>query len=109
MRQDEVAFLLKKRNLYVLKLIVTFISLSLLNHLIQYLPRSDWLFLLELFNLIVGMLLGGYFLYKIILDSFCPRCKSLFFGVVISRNSCRNCGLSVSTSGEYDDEKTRSR
>lgn len=109
MRKDEVVFLLQKRNLYVLKLVITFVFLSLLNHLAQYFSRGDWLFLLELFNLVVGMLLGGYFLYKIILDSFCPRCKSLFFGVVISRNTCKNCGLSVSNSSEYDDEKTRSR
>lgn len=94
--------LLKKRNIYTVKLVLTFTCLAILNKLSGYFLDGGWLQLIELLYLVTGMIISSYFLYKIILDSFCPRCKALFFGLVISRNACQSCGLSINTSAHKD-------
>ena len=92
---DPVILLIRRRNLNLLKIVLISVVLSAIQTVLLIYLDSSYEAHIEVIILFLLIFIFLYYISKIIYGSFCPRCKSYFFGVNIIKTNCNTCNLSI--------------
>ena len=90
-----VILLIRRRNISFLKIILISVVLSATQAVLSIYLDSSYEIHIEVIISFLSIFIFLYYISKIIYSSYCPRCKSYFFGINFIKTDCNTCNLSI--------------